>query len=310
MRALVAGGAGFIGSHLCEHLLKEGFGVVCVDSLLTGRRENVRHLIGERGFRFVRADVTRDRLVGSGFDVIFNLASPASPRDYLAHPLETLKVGSTGTWNLLELARRGRSVFVQASTSEVYGDPEVHPQREDYWGRVNPVGVRSVYDEAKRFSEALVTSYHRHHGLPTRIARIFNTYGPRMKLDDGRVVPNLVSQALAGRPLTIYGTGRQTRSFCYVTDLVDGLFRLAGCSSAEPVNLGNPGEFTILRFARLVIKHTGSRSRLEFHRLPDDDPKRRRPDISRARKLLKWEPRVPLEEGLKSTTDWFRGRSR
>ncbi|MFO7638632.1 MAG: UDP-glucuronic acid decarboxylase family protein [bacterium] len=310
MRALVAGGAGFIGSHLCERLLREGFGVACVDNLLTGRRRNISHLLPDRRFRFIRADISQGLPAAGGFDVIFNLASPASPRDYLGLPLETLRVGSAGTWHLLERARRGRSVFVQASTSEVYGDPAVHPQREEYWGNVNPVGIRSVYDEAKRFSEALVMGYRRRFGLPTRIARIFNTYGPRMKLDDGRVVPNLISQALDRKPLTIYGNGRQTRSFCYVTDLVDGLFRLAGCSSPDPVNLGNPREFTILRFARLVLEHTGADSRLEFQPLPEDDPKRRRPDITRARKLLGWEPRVRLEDGLQETIAWFSARHR
>lgn len=305
MRALVAGGAGFIGSHLCDRLLREGFRVVCLDNLLTGSKTNIRHLLKVPAFRFIPADITLKLPVRGGFDLIYNLASPASPRDYLAFPLETLKVGSVGTMNLLELAWRSKSVFVQASTSEVYGDPKVHPQPESYWGNVNPIGVRAVYDEAKRFSEALATSYHRTHGLPVRIARIFNTYGPRMKANDGRVVPNLIAQALAGRPLSVYGSGRQTRSFCYVSDMVDGLFRLAGCSSAGPVNLGNPREFTILRFARLVLKLTGAKSRVEHHPLPEDDPVRRRPDIARARHLLGWEPRVPLEEGLKLTIEWL-----
>ncbi|MFO7675341.1 MAG: UDP-glucuronic acid decarboxylase family protein [bacterium] len=308
MKALVAGGAGFIGSHLCERLLGEGSRVVCIDSLITGRRSNIRRLLTDSRFRFLRADISRELPLRGRFDVVYNLASPASPRDYLAHPLETLKAGSRGTWQLLDFARRARAVFVQASTSEVYGDPEVHPQREDYWGNCNPVGIRSVYDEAKRFSEALVMGCHRRYGLPTRIARIFNTYGPRMKLDDGRVVPNLIAQALTDQPLTIYGTGRQTRSFCYVSDMVDGLCRLAGCSSPDPVNLGNPREFSILKFARIVLSHTGSVSRIAHQPLPEDDPKRRRPDISRARRLLKWQPRVSLEEGLRLTIDWFRRR--
>ncbi|MFO7651653.1 MAG: UDP-glucuronic acid decarboxylase family protein [bacterium] len=305
MRALVAGGAGFIGSHLCGYLLEHGFDVLCVDNLLTGSRRNVAHLAGNRGFRFLEADVTRPLRVTGRVDVVFDLASPASPRDYLALPIETLDAGSLGTRNLLELALRRKAVFVLASTSEVYGDPEVHPQRETYWGNVNPIGVRSVYDEAKRFAEAQAAAYHRRFGLHVRIARIFNTYGPRMKLDDGRVVPNLIHQALTGRPLTIYGTGRQTRSFCYVTDLVDGLFRLSSCNELGPVNLGNPGEFTILQFAHLVKKLTRSRSPLCFEPLPDDDPRRRRPDIRRARRLLGWRPRVPLATGLRKTIDWF-----
>jgi dTDP-glucose 4,6-dehydratase len=244
--------------------------------------------------------------VAGRVDVVFNLASPASPKDYYAHPLETLRVGSQGTRNLLELALRRKAVFVMASTSEVYGDPLAHPQVETYWGNVNSVGRRSVYDEAKRFSEALTMAYHREFGLATRIARIFNTYGPRMKLDDGRVVPNLIGQALHRRSLTIYGSGRQTRSFCHVSDMVEGLYRLASCPDVMPVNLGNPREFTILRFARLVRELTGSKSRLQFRPLPEDDPKRRKPDISRARRLLGWRPRVELERGLTGTIDWFR----
>jgi dTDP-glucose 4,6-dehydratase len=309
MRALVAGGAGFIGSHLCEFLLGQDIDVACIDNLVTGRRRNISHLLDRRGFRFIRADVTRDLRVPGTIDVVFNLASPASPRDYLARPLETLAVGSTGTRNLLEFARRRKCVFVMASTSEVYGDPEKHPQKETYWGNVNPVGIRSVYDEAKRFSEALIMAYNRHHGVPTRIARIFNTYGPRMKLDDGRIVPNLINQALHDKPLTIYGTGRQTRSFCYVSDMVNALFRLSACPDPMPVNLGNPDEFSMLRFARMVKRLTGSASPLKFMPLPQDDPKRRRPDISRARRLLGWKPRVKLETGLKHTIEWFRKHS-
>ncbi len=305
MRALVAGGAGFIGSHLCEYLLDRGFAVVCVDNLLTGRRANVSHLARRPGFQFLRHDVTRPLTVAGRLDLLYNLASPASPRDYLARPLETLAVGAQGTRNLLELCRRKKAVFVQASTSEVYGDPQIHPQVEQYWGHVNPVGVRSVYDESKRYAEALVMAYHRRIGLAVRIARIFNTYGPRMKLDDGRVVPNLISQALAGVPLTVYGSGRQTRSFCYVSDMVEGLYRLAGCADPMPVNLGNPVEFSILEFARLVRRLTGSKSSLRFEPLPEDDPKQRRPDIRRARRLLGWRPIVTLESGLKLTIDWF-----
>ena len=308
MRAVIAGGAGFIGSHLCDCLLDRGFDVLCLDNLATGSKQNVRHLVGRPDFKFSRCDVTRRLNVAGRVDVVFNLASPASPRDYLAMPLETLAVGSTGTRNLLDLALKKKAVFVQASTSEVYGDPLLHPQVESYWGNVNPVGPRSVYDEAKRFSEALVMAYHRKHRLATRIARIFNTYGPRMQLDDGRVVPTLVEQALNGRPLTVYGTGRQTRSFCYVSDMVAGLYQLASCTDPMPVNLGNPQEFTILRFAQVVKKLTGSKSPLRFESLPEDDPKRRRPNIARARRLLGWQPRVRLEQGLRLTIDSFRNK--
>lgn len=306
MRALVAGGAGFIGSHLCDLLLKHGFEVICVDSLITGSRRNIAHLLSQRGFAFQHADITEPLQVKGRIDVVFHLASPASPRDYLSMPIETLDAGGIGTRNLLELSLRRRAVFVLASTSEIYGDPDRHPQTEDYWGNVNPVGVRSAYDEAKRFAEAQTAAWHRRWGLSVRIARIFNTYGPRMKLDDGRVVPNLIHQALRGQPLTIYGTGRQTRSFCYCSDLVDGLLRLAASGDAAPINLGNPREFTILQFARLVKKLTDSKSPLEFKPLPEDDPRRRRPDIRRARTLLGWQPRVDLETGLRHTIDWFR----
>ena len=316
MRALVAGGAGFIGSHLCDFLLEHDFEVLCVDNLVTGSKHNIRHLLKNPGFRFQHADVTAPDFLRSSFivhrsrvDVVFNLASPASPKDYMAMPLETLAVGSTGTRNLLELALQKKAVFVQASTSEVYGDPLSHPQVESYWGNVNPVGPRSVYDEAKRFSEAMVMAYNRKHGLATRIARIFNTYGPRMQLDDGRIVPTLVEQALNGKPLSVYGNGRQTRSFCYVSDMVEGLYRLASCTDPMPVNLGNPHEFTVLRFAQIVKKLTGSQSPLEFEPLPEDDPKRRRPNISRAKRLLRWQPKVQLEQGLKLTIDSFRKKT-
>jgi len=316
VRALVAGGAGFIGSHLCDFLLERDFEVLCVDNLVTGSKHNIRHLLKNPGFRFQHADVTAPDFLRSSFivhrsrvDVVFNLASPASPKDYMAMPLETLAVGSTGTRNLLELALQKKAVFVQASTSEVYGDPLSHPQVESYWGNVNPVGPRSVYDEAKRFSEAMVMAYNRKHGLATRIARIFNTYGPRMQLDDGRIVPTLVEQALNGKPLSVYGTGRQTRSFCYVSDMVEGLYRLASCTDPMPVNLGNPHEFTVLRFAQIVKKLTDSQSPLEFEPLPEDDPKRRRPNISRAKRLLRWQPKVQLEQGLKLTIDSFRKKT-
>ncbi len=308
MRAVVAGGAGFIGSHLCDYLLGCEFEVVCLDNLITGSMRNIRHLLHRHGFKYQRCDVTQRLSVTGRVDAIWNLASPASPKDYLALPLETLAVGSSGTRNLLELALRKKAVFVEASTSEVYGDPLIHPQVETYWGNVNPVGPRSVYDEAKRFSEALIMAYNRKHGLATRIARIFNTYGPRMQLDDGRIVPTLVSQSLNGKPLTIYGTGRQTRSFCYVSDMVEGLYRLASCTDPMPVNLGNPREVTILHFAQVVKKLTGSTSPLKFEPLPEDDPKRRRPDISRANRLLHWQPKVQLEQGLKLTIDSFKHR--
>jgi dTDP-glucose 4,6-dehydratase len=311
--ALVAGGAGFIGSHLCDRLLERGFEVLCLDNLVTGSKLNIRHLRSSSAFRFVLADVSTRAFLRpsstvrrSRIDIVYNLASPASPKDYLALPLQTLTVGSAGTRNLLELAIEKKAVFVQASTSEVYGNPLLHPQSESYWGNVNPVGPRSVYDEAKRFSEALVMAYHRERGLATRIARIFNTYGPRMKLDDGRVVPTLIHQALTGRPMTVFGTGRQTRSFCYVSDMVEGLYRLAACTDPLPVNLGNAEESTVLRFARMVKQLTGSGSRLRFEPLPEDDPKRRRPDITRASRLLRWRPRVGLEQGLKLTIDSFR----
>jgi dTDP-glucose 4,6-dehydratase len=314
VRALVAGGAGFIGSHLCDYLLERGFEVLCVDNLITGSKRNIRHLRRNRRFRFVRSDVSSSGFHRSSFivhplriDVIYNLASPASPKDYLALPLETLAVGAQGTRNLLELARANKAVFVQASTSEVYGDPLVHPQPESYWGNVNPVGPRSVYDEAKRYAEALIMAHHREYGLRTRIVRIFNTYGPRMKLDDGRIVPTLVHQALTGKPLTVFGTGRQTRSFCYVSDMVEGLYRRASCADPLPVNLGNPHEFTIRRFAGMVKELTGSGSRIVYKPLPEDDPKRRRPDITRAIRLLRWQPRVELEQGLRLTIEWFRG---
>jgi len=310
VRAVVAGGAGFIGSHLCDYLLENGFEVVCLDNLVTGSKQNIRHLLGRPGFKFQRTDVTEHLNVTGRADVVWNLASPASPKDYMAMPLETLVVGSTGTQNLLELALRKKAVFVQASTSEVYGDPLLHPQVESYWGNVNPIGPRSVYDEAKRFSEALVMAYHRKHGLATRIARIFNTYGPRMQLDDGRIVPTLVEQALNGKPLTVYGTGRQTRSFCYVSDMVEGLYRLASCTDPMPVNLGNPHEFTVLHFAHIVKMLTGSKSPLRFEPLPENDPRRRRPNITRARRLLHWQPRVELEQGLKLTIDSFRQKGK
>ena len=306
MTAVVAGGAGFVGSHLCELLLRRGFRVVCADNLITGSRRNVRRLSHNNAFRFACLDVTRPISISGRVDVVYHLASPASPRDYLTYPLQTLSANSTGTEVLLELARRKKSVFVLASTSEVYGDPKIHPQRESYWGNVNPVGPRSVYDEAKRYAEAVTMAFHRQHGLPVRIARIFNTYGPRMRRSDGRVVPTLIDQALTGAPLTIHGTGRQTRSFCYVSDLVEALLRIAGCSEPGPINLGNPQEITMLRLASIIRRLTCSTSTLAFEPYPEDGPRRRRPDIRRARRLLRWTPTVAITEGLVPTIDWFR----
>lgn len=306
MRILVAGGAGFIGSHLCDRLLADGHQVVCVDNLITGRRENVAHLGSHSGFEFVEQDVSRNLDVPGPVEYVCNLASPASPFDYLEHPVETLMAGSAGTKNLLDIALRDKAGFLMASTSECYGDPEEHPQKESYWGNVNPVGPRSCYDEAKRFAEALTMAYHRKHGVNTRIVRIFNTYGPRMKLRDGRVVPAFIDQALAGKPLTVFGDGSQTRSFCYVSDLVEGLVRLMGSAEHLPVNIGNPNELTILEFAKRIQEEVGTANEILYKPLPEDDPKQRRPDITRARKLLGWEPKVTLAEGLARTVAHFR----
>jgi dTDP-glucose 4,6-dehydratase len=308
-RAVVLGGAGFVGSHLAERLLDEGAEeVLTVDNLITGAERNVFELRARRGFRFVRHDIAAFPLTVTGeVDYIFNLASPASPVDYARRPIETLRAGSFGTEHGLRLALEKRAVFLQASTSEIYGDPLVHPQREDYWGNVNPVGPRSCYDEAKRYGEAIVSAYRRVHGVETRIARIFNTYGPRMRLQDGRVVPAFVAQVLRGEDLTVFGDGSQTRSFCYVSDLVDGLLRLSLSRVREPVNLGNPREMTILQFAEAVRAAAGTRARITFCPCPQDDPRRRRPDIARARDLLGWTPRVALEDGLRETLAWFRG---
>ena len=306
MHFAVAGAAGFVGSHLCERLLADGHSVTAIDNYLTGSPANLHHLRAHPHFTFLEHDVCRPLTLSAPLDVVMNLASPASPKDYFEHPLETLDVGSNGARNLLELARAHSARSLLASTSECYGDPDVHPQREDYWGNVNPVGPRSCYDEAKRFAEAVTMAYHRKYGLTTQIARIFNTYGPRMKLDDGRVVPNLIDQALHGRPLTVYGDGSQTRSFCYVTDLVDGLIRLSLSGEPFPVNLGNPHEMTVLEFAQAVRAATGSHSPIEFLPLPTDDPRRRRPDISKAQRLLHWNPQVPFAEGLRLTIDHIR----
>jgi dTDP-glucose 4,6-dehydratase len=306
LRIVVAGAAGFIGSHMCDRLLAEGHTVVALDNLLTGSRRNLAHLSGEPRFELIEQDITRRFSVEGVVDAVVNMASPASPKDYLEHPIETLDVGSLGTRNMLELARAKGARFLLTSTSECYGDPLVHPQVESYWGNVNPVGPRSCYDESKRFAEALTMAYHRTFGLATNIARIFNTYGPRMKLDDGRVVPAFLDQALRGQPMTIFGDGSQTRSFCYVDDLVDGLYRLMSSAEPYPVNLGNPNEMTILEFAEQIRCRTGSRSELVFLPLPEDDPRQRRPDIGKANLILGWQPRVSLEAGLERTVAYFR----
>ena len=304
-RALVTGGAGFLGSHLCDALLADGYRVVAADNLLTGRLANIAHLRNDSRFEFVEKDVCEPADWGQ-LDYVFHFASPASPVDYAKYGIETLRVGSYGTFQALEAARRNSAKFMMASTSECYGDPLVHPQPETYWGHVNPVGPRSVYDEAKRFAEAVTAAYRRYHQLDTRILRIFNTYGPRMQLHDGRVIPNFLWQALRGEDLTVYGDGCQTRSFCYVSDEVEGILRLARSDEHEPVNIGNPSEFTILDCAKRVLAVTGSHSRIKFEPLPEDDPKQRCPDISKAKRFLNWEPKVDLETGLKLSLDYFR----
>jgi dTDP-glucose 4,6-dehydratase len=304
-RALVTGAAGFLGSHLSEYLLDKGFAVVGMDNLLTGDLANIEHLFG-RDFVFVKHNVSNYIHVSGPVDLIFHFASPASPIDYLKLPIQTLKVGSLGTLNTLGLAKAKGARFFIASTSEVYGDPMVHPQREDYWGNVNPVGPRGVYDEAKRFAEAMTMAYHRFHGVETRIVRIFNTYGPRMRVEDGRAIPAFLSQALKNEDVTVFGDGSQTRSLCYVSDLIEGIFRLMMSDVSDPVNIGNPKEMTIRQLAEAIIALTGSKSRIVSKPLPEDDPKVRQPDITRARTLLGWEPKVPLDDGLKVTLDYFR----
>jgi dTDP-glucose 4,6-dehydratase len=306
MRTVVTGGAGFLGSHLCEALLENGHDVVTFDNFMTGTESNLKPFAEFPEFEFRRRDICEGVDVEGKVDAIFHLASPASPVDYLKYPIETLRTGTIGTLNCLELAQKKGCVILMASTSEVYGDPLEHPQKEDYWGNVNPIGVRSVYDESKRVSESMVMAYRRERGVKVRIARIFNTYGPRMKLDDGRVVPNLVAQALRGEDLTVFGNGTQTRSFCYVSDLIRGLLRLAESDIDGPVNLGNPEEVRIIDFAALVLEMTGVKKRIVFKDLPKDDPRTRRPDITRAKKLLKWQPTVDLRTGLKLTIDWYK----
>ena len=304
-RALVTGGAGFLGSHLCDALIADGFNVIAADNLITGRLENISHLRNDGRFEFRELDICAPFDLGP-VDYVFHFACPASPIDYMTHGIATLQVGSLGTFNALELARKYQAKYLISSTSECYGDPLEHPQKETYWGHVNPIGPRSVYDEAKRFSEAVTMAYHRYHKVDTRILRIFNTYGPRMQLNDGRVIPNFMKQALMGEPLTVYGDGSQTRSFCYVSDEIDGIMRLSRSSEHDPVNIGNPVEFTILECAKRVIAVTGSKSSVRQEPLPQDDPKQRQPDITKARTLLGWDPKVGLEEGLKRSLEYFK----
>lgn len=306
-RTLVTGGAGFLGSHLCEYLLKQGHDVIAMDNLITGTIDNIVHLQGER-FSFIKHDVTDYIYVDGHIDYILHFASPASPRDYMELPIQTLKVGSLGTHKALGLALQKKATFLLASTSEVYGDPQIHPQPESYWGFVNPVGPRGVYDEAKRFAEALTMAYHRYHGVDTRIVRIFNTYGPRMRPQDGRAIPTFIPQALRGEPVSIFGDGSQTRSFCYVSDLIEGIYRLLMSDIHEPVNIGNPDEKSILELTETILRLMGSKSKVIYKPLPTDDPKVRQPDIDKAKNELDWQPKVDLEEGLKITIDWFKER--
>jgi dTDP-glucose 4,6-dehydratase len=305
-RALITGGAGFIGSHLCDFLIEKGHCVICVDNLITGKLENVRHLLKDKNFEFVRHNVTERISIGGKLDCILHFASPASPVDYLKYPIQTLKVGSLGTHNALGLAKAKKARFLLASTSEVYGDPLVNPQPESYWGNVNCIGPRGVYDEAKRFAEAITMAYHRVHKVDTKIVRIFNTYGPRMRHDDGRAIPNFINQALANSPITVYGKGRQTRSFCYISDMVDGIWRLLNSGLNEPVNIGNPAEYTLSAIAEKIRKLTGSRSKIIHRPLPVDDPKVRCPNINKAKKYLRWRPKIGLQEGLTKTVGYFR----
>ncbi|MFA4955677.1 MAG: UDP-glucuronic acid decarboxylase family protein [Candidatus Methanoperedens sp.] len=304
MKTIVTGGAGFLGSHLCDLLLEKGHEVICIDNLVTGNTRNIEHIHSDR-FTYLKHDITKPIYFGDKIDFIFHLASPASPVDYLELPIQTLKVGALGTYNLLGLAKEKDARFFLASTSEVYGDPLVNPQTEEYWGNVNPIGPRGVYDEAKRYAEAITMAYHRFHKVDTRIVRIFNTYGPRMRINDGRVVPNFIGQALRGEDITVYGDGSQTRSFCYVSDEVEGIYRLMMSDYTLPVNIGNPEEHTILEFAQIILGMIGGRSKIVFKELPQDDPKQRRPDITKARELLGWEPKVGLEEGLERTVEYF-----
>ena len=307
MRVLITGGAGFIGSHLCDRFIRDGHEVLCLDNFLTGSEANIAHLTSHPAFTLIEHNITTSFKPAHPIDCILHFASPASPIDYLKLPIQTLKVGSLGTLNALGIAKAKKARFLLASTSEVYGDPEVHPQPESYWGNVNPVGPRGVYDEAKRFAEAVTMAYHRKHGVETRIIRIFNTYGERMRMLDGRAIPNFCTQALSGKPITMYGDGSQTRSFCYVSDMVEGIVRLLKSDGSDPVNIGNPQELSLLELAKLILRFTNSRSEIIFKPLPVDDPKVRRPDITLARQRLGWAPTVPLEDGLQQTLAWFRG---
>jgi len=304
-RILITGGAGFLGSHLCDKFIGKGYDVICMDNLITGSTDNIAHLIGNEHFRFIHHDVTEYMFVDGDLDAILHFASPASPVDYLRYPIQTLKVGSLGTHKALGLAKANKARFLLGSTSEVYGDPLTHPQEESYWGNVNPVGIRGVYDEAKRFAEAMTMAYHRYHGLETRIVRIFNTYGPRMRIEDGRAIPAFMSQALRGEDLTVFGDGSQTRSVCYVDDLVEGIYRLLLSDESDPVNIGNPDELSMLDLAKEILEISGSKSKISYKDLPQDDPKVRQPDITRARAILKWEPSVQRREGLIKTLDYF-----
>ena len=306
MKIIVTGGAGFIGSHLCEYLLNKNHSVICVDNLITGRKENIKEFLKNKKFKFIKHDITNPFLYNEKIDWIFDLASPASPVDFCKYPIEILKVGSLGTLNMLELAKKNNAKFLLASTSEVYGDPEINPQDENYWGHVNPIGVRSVYDESKRFSEALTMAYHRKYKLDTCIARIFNTFGPKMRLDDGRAVPNFIDQALHNKPITIYGDGKQTRSFCYISDQIEGLVKLIKSDYHLPINIGNTEGLTILELAEKIKSLCSSKSKITFHPLPKDDPKQRKPDISKAKEILGWEPKISLEKGLKKTIYYFK----
>lgn len=302
---VITGGCGFLGSHLCEKLISEGYKVTCLDNLITGKLENIAHLLKDKNFNFIKQDVSKYINIKGKLDYVLHFASPASPIDYLAFPIQTLKVGSLGTHNALGLAKAKKAKFLLASTSEIYGDPLVHPQPESYWGNVNCVGVRGCYDESKRFAEAITMAYHRMHKIDVKIVRIFNTYGERMRLNDGRVIPNFIYQALNNKPITVYGRGKQTRSFCYVSDLINGIYKLMFTRINGPVNLGNASEFSMLELARLILSLTKSKSRIIFKPLPQDDPRQRQPDISKARRILGWEPKVKLREGLKRTIAWF-----
>jgi dTDP-glucose 4,6-dehydratase len=307
--ALITGGAGFIGSHLCEKLINEGFRVICIDNFITGGFKNIEHLTKNKYFKVIEHNVSKYIDIKEKVHFVLHFASPASPEDYLKFPIQTLKVGSLGTHNSLGLAKLKKSVFILASTSEVYGDPLVHPQHESYWGNVNPIGIRGCYDESKRFAEAITMAYQRVHRMDTRIIRIFNTYGPRMRINDGRVIPNFLYQALREQPLTVYGQGKQTRSFCYISDLIEGIFKVMQVKINLPINLGNPNEFTILELAKLIIRLTDTKSKIVFKSLPEDDPRQRQPDIKQAKKVLKWRPKIQLKEGLKLTIDWFKHNS-